>query len=71
MIERIFRVPMQVTPGTVLALLTIILGVGIYYWASLQLSAVGLAAIGLNLGVAVLERLLQRHLLAQARDRTV
>ena len=64
-IESMFRVPMQVTPGTVGALLTIILGVGLYYSQTLALSAVGLAAIGLNLGLAVLERLLQRHLLAQ------
>ena len=65
LIERLFRVPMQVSRDTVLALLTVVLGVGLYHREALELSGVGLLAIVCNMVFAVLERLLQRHLMAQ------
>jgi len=65
LIERLFRVPMQVSFGTVSSLLVIILGVVVYHFHTLQLSWIGFASICLNMVFAVLERLLQRHLLAQ------
>ena len=66
LIERMFRVPMQVSRNTILSLFTIILGVVVYNWSSIALSTVGLIAIVCNMVFAVLERLLQRHLMAQA-----
>lgn len=65
LIERMFRVPMQVSRGTVGSLLLIVAGVVMYNWNSIALSRVGLAAIVCNMIFAVLERLLQRHLMAQ------
>lgn len=64
-IERVFRVPIEVDGPTIASLLTIVLGVGIYHAASIQFSRVGLTAIGVNIVFAVLERILQRYLLAQ------
>jgi len=64
-IERLFRVPMQVNVETVAALLTIVAGVVLYYNESIGLTRMGLISISLNLTFAVLERLLQRHLLSQ------
>jgi len=63
-IEALFRVPIQVTRMTICALLVIILGVVVYYYDTLQLSWIGFMAICLNMVFAVLERLLQRFLLA-------
>eukprot|EP00310_Coccolithus_braarudii_P014522 CAMPEP_0183337796 /NCGR_PEP_ID=MMETSP0164_2-20130417/5315_1 /TAXON_ID=221442 /ORGANISM="Coccolithus pelagicus ssp braarudi, Strain PLY182g" /LENGTH=408 /DNA_ID=CAMNT_0025507543 /DNA_START=83 /DNA_END=1311 /DNA_ORIENTATION=- len=63
-IERLFRVPIQVSRMTISALLTIVAGVVIYYYDTLQLSWFGFMAICLNMAFAVLERLLQRYLLA-------
>lgn len=65
LIERMFRVPMQVSRSTVSSLLLIVAGVVMYNWNSIALSRVGLAAIVCNMVFAVLERLLQRHLMAQ------
>ena len=65
LIERMFRIPMQVSRGTVLSLLAIILGVALYHREALSLSSVGFLAIVCNMVFAVLERLLQRHLMAQ------
>ena len=64
MIERMFRVPIKVTTETILALLTI-LGVVLDYFNTLSLTLIGFVAIALNMVFAVLERLLQRHLMAQ------
>ena len=65
LIERLFRVPMQVSRDTILSLLTVVLGVVLYHRQALELSSVGFAAIVCNMAFAVLERLLQRHLMAQ------
>jgi len=65
LIERLFRVPMQVSRDTILALLTVVLGVVLYHRQALELSGVGFIAIVCNMVFAVLERLLQRHLMAQ------
>ena len=65
MIERMFRVPIKVTTETILALLTILLGVVLYHFNTLSLTLIGFVAIALNMVFAVLERLLQRHLMAQ------
>ena len=65
MIERMFRVPITVTTETILALLTILLGVVLYHFNTLSLTLIGFVAIALNMVFAVLERLLQRHLMAQ------
>ena len=46
--------------------MTIIVGVVLYHLHSLGLTSVGLLAICLNMVFAVLERLMQRHLMAQA-----
>jgi len=64
-IESMFRIPMQITRDTVAALVTIVLGVVCYHYSTLTMSAIGLAAICLNMAFAVLERLMQRHLMAQ------
>jgi drug/metabolite transporter (DMT)-like permease len=63
-IERLFRQPMVVSAETVGALLTILAGVGLYHHHALGLTAVGLAALLLNMAFAVLERLAQRHMMA-------
>ena len=69
LIERLFRVPMQGSRDTVLSLLTVVFGVGLYHRQALELSGVGFAAIVCNMVFAVLERLLQRHLMAQVSSR--
>lgn len=56
----------QVSRDTLLALLTIVVGVGTYYANLFSLSRVGLAAILANMAFAVLERLTQRYLMAQS-----
>ena len=53
------------TTETVLALLTILFGVVLYHFNTLSLTLIGFVAIALNMVFAVLERLLQRHLMAQ------
>ena len=63
-IERLFRVPVLVSRDTVLSLLTVIVGVALYYGTTLELSLLGFLLILLNMTLAVLERLLQRHLLS-------
>mmetsp|Transcript_14229 Transcript_14229/g.24242 ORF Transcript_14229/g.24242 Transcript_14229/m.24242 type:complete len:344 (+) Transcript_14229:112-1143(+) len=65
-IESMFRIPMVVSRDTLLALLTIVVGVGTYYANLFSLSRVGLAAILANMAFAVLERLTQRYLMAQS-----
>jgi solute carrier family 35 protein len=65
LIERMFRVPMKVTRDTVLSLVAIVLGVVLYHYHSIGFSRIGLVAICLNMSFAVLERLMQRHLMAQ------
>ena len=65
-IERMFRVPMKNSNETVASLLTIVVGVILYHSKGVAFSAAGLAAICLNMTFAVFERLMQRHLLAQA-----
>lgn len=65
-IERMFRIPMQVSLETIAALLSIIAGVVLYHFQSIGLTPMGFAAICLNMAFAVLERLMQRHLMAQA-----
>jgi len=64
-IERMFRVPMAVSCETVLALLSIVVGVALYHLHTLGLTTMGLIAVCLNMAFAVLERLTQRHLMAQ------
>ena len=56
---------MQVSRDTILSLLTVVLGVVLYHRQALELSGVGFVAIVCNMVFAVLERLLQRHLMAQ------
>ena len=56
---------MQVSRDTILSLLTVVLGVVLYHRQALELSSVGFIAIVCNMVFAVLERLLQRHLMAQ------
>ena len=65
-IERMFRVPMVVSGETIGALLSIIVGVILYHFHALGFTTIGLLAICLNMVFAVLERLMQRHLMAQA-----
>ena len=65
-IERMFRVPFQFSLETVAALLSIVAGVVLYHLSSLGLTRLGLLAICLNMAFAVLERLMQRHLMAQS-----
>ena len=66
-IERMFRVPMAVSGETIGALLSIIVGVILYHFHALGFTTIGLLAICLNMVFAVLERLMQRHLMAQVR----
>ena len=56
----------QVNFETVAALLSIVLGVTLYHFHALGLTTIGLLAICLNMAFAVLERLMQRHLMAQS-----
>lgn len=56
---------MQVNRETVASLLTIVVGVAVYHHSSVRLTPLGLAAICFNMFFAVLERLMQRHLMAQ------
>ena len=65
LIERLFRIPMQVSLETVASLLCIVAGVILYHFNALGLTTLGLLSICLNMGFAVLERLTQRHLMAQ------
>jgi len=65
LIEGFFRIPMQVNRETVASLLTIVVGVAVYHHSSVRLTPLGLAAICFNMFFAVLERLMQRHLMAQ------
>jgi len=65
-IERMFRIPMQNSFETVAALLTIVGGVVLYHFQNVVFSTIGLLAICFNMAFAVLERLMQRYLMAQA-----
>ena len=65
-IERLFRIPMQVSTETVAALLSIIVGVSLYHFHAISITTYGLLAITVNMAFAVFERLMQRHLMAQA-----
>lgn len=65
-IERMFRIPMQVSAETIAALLSIVVGVVLYHFHALGFTTMGLLAICLNMAFAVLERLMQRHLMAQS-----
>ncbi|KAL1515277.1 hypothetical protein AB1Y20_001909 [Prymnesium parvum] len=64
-IESFFRIPMQINRETVASLVTIVAGVAVYHIGSVDVTLVGMAAICLNMLFAVLERLMQRHLMAQ------
>ena len=64
-IERLFRIPMQNSAETVASLVTIVIGVVLYHFHAVTITGIGLAAISLNMAFAVLERLMQRHLMAQ------
>ena len=66
LIERMFRIPMQVSLETVGALLSIVVGVVLYHFHAIGFTRLGLLAICLNMAFAVLERLMQRHLMAQS-----
>jgi len=65
LLERMFRWPTHANFETIAALLTIVAGVALYHQEAIGLTVIGLLTIGLNLIFAVLERLLQRHLLSQ------
>lgn len=65
-IERLFRIPMRNSPETVASLLSIVFGVVLYHFHAVSFTGIGLAAICLNMAFAVLERLMQRHLMAQS-----
>jgi hypothetical protein len=64
LIEGCFRIPFQSSGHTVAALLTIVAGVALYESGDLGFSAVGMGAILVNMVFAVLERIMQRHLMA-------
>jgi len=64
-IERAFRVPIEIDRSSVLSLLMILAGVILYHFSAIHLSSIGLIAIFINIVFAVLERILQRHLLSQ------
>jgi drug/metabolite transporter (DMT)-like permease len=64
-IERMFRVPMKVNAETIASLLAIVCGVVLYHMHAIGFTTMGLLAICLNMAFAVLERLTQRHLMAQ------
>jgi len=64
LIEGMFRIPFVISTHTVLALLTIVLGVVIYEATDIQFSPAGITAILVNMLFAVLERIMQRHLMA-------
>lgn len=51
---------------TVLSLLCIVGGVALYHARTIGFTTLGLLSICLNMAFAVLERLLQRHLMAQS-----
>ena len=53
LIERLFRVPMQVSRDTILSLLTVVLGVVLYHRQALELSSVGFIAIVCNMVSAI------------------
>jgi drug/metabolite transporter (DMT)-like permease len=66
-IERAFRVPIEIDRDTILSLLAILVGVVLYHFTAIHISSLGLTAICVNIVFAVLERLLQRHLLSHVR----
>jgi hypothetical protein len=64
-IERAFHVPIEINRDSVLSLFIILVGVILYHFSAIHISSLGLTAIFVNIIFAVLERLLQRHLLSQ------
>lgn len=63
-IERAFHVPIEIDRDSILSLFTILAGVFLYHFSAIHISSLGLTAIFVNIVFAVLERLLQRHLLS-------
>jgi len=63
-IERAFHVPIEIDRDSILSLFTILAGVILYHFSAIHISSLGLTAIFVNIVFAVLERLLQRHLLS-------
>jgi len=64
LIEGMFRIPYVMTVRTILALLVIIGGVTLYESHEIRFSLVAIVAITINMVFAVLERIMQRHLMA-------
>ncbi|KAG8462849.1 hypothetical protein KFE25_001622 [Diacronema lutheri] len=64
LIERCFRVPFAATAHTVGALSIIVVGVALYERGDVAFSPAAMCAIALNMVFAVLERIMQRHLMA-------
>jgi len=71
LIESMFRIPFVLTTHTVLSLLTIVGGVCMYEANDLSFSFGGICAILVNMVFAVLERIMQRHLMANNPVRTL
>eukprot|EP00304_Pavlova_gyrans_P015894 CAMPEP_0206034154 /NCGR_PEP_ID=MMETSP1466-20131121/1159_1 /ASSEMBLY_ACC=CAM_ASM_001126 /TAXON_ID=44452 /ORGANISM="Pavlova gyrans, Strain CCMP608" /LENGTH=245 /DNA_ID=CAMNT_0053408415 /DNA_START=39 /DNA_END=773 /DNA_ORIENTATION=+ len=65
-IEAMFRVPFVISRETVIALAVIIVGVCIYESRDLAFSIAAVAAITVNMAFAVVERLMQRHLMSNS-----
>jgi solute carrier family 35 protein len=63
-IEGMFRIPFVMTSRTVLSLLVIVAGVSLYEAHEIRFSSSALVAILVNMVFAVLERIMQRHLMA-------
>mmetsp|Transcript_19977 Transcript_19977/g.58991 ORF Transcript_19977/g.58991 Transcript_19977/m.58991 type:complete len:311 (-) Transcript_19977:244-1176(-) len=66
LIEGMFRIPFVSTAHTILSLITIVAGVAIYEANDLKFSFVGTGAIMVNMVFAVLERIMQRHLMSNS-----
>lgn len=64
LVESMFRIPFVISGHTILALLTIIVGVIVYEANDISFSALGVIAIIVNMIFAILERLKQRDLMA-------
>lgn len=64
LIEGMFRIPYVMTVRTILSLLVIIGGVTLYEAHEIRFSFPALVAILINMVFAVLERIMQRHLMA-------
>lgn len=63
-IERCFRAPFVSSAHTLASLCVIVTGVTLYELTEVSFSLAGMAAIAANMAFAVLERIMQRHLMA-------